>query len=376
MLNHILTAGGIHMVIDGMPVTVAKSDKFYPAIVEALNRKATAEEITCILEEEKRRMTAAVEVAPDIELKSGQLYYKGEAIAGVLGTRMMQMVEEGFDLTAMAQFLANLLENPSKRVVDHLYGFLEHGKNPITEDGHFLAYKAVRSDFKDIHSGTFNNAIGCIASMPRNRVDENPNNTCSAGLHVCSYDYLPHFANAQGHVMVCKVNPADVVAVPVDYNNTKMRVCRYEVVAEHTGYYKAEGDTLSATSVATEAGGTFLVEIDGGSGFYTAASYDRLSDAAQRMDDLLENVATRGIRLSNVKTGQVIEERENDDFEDDDSCDDELTFSIVGIDSDGEHQLENDFDDVADAVGEALGYDGYVRIEIRDSNGTVVKTLT
>jgi hypothetical protein len=29
-----------------------------------------------------------------------------------------------------------------------------------------------------------------------------------------------------------KVNPADVVAVPTDYNGTKMRVCRFEVLEE------------------------------------------------------------------------------------------------------------------------------------------------
>jgi hypothetical protein len=32
--------------------------------------------------------------------------------------------------------------------------------------------------------------------------------------------------------MICKVNPADVVAVPSDYNNAKMRVCKYEVINE------------------------------------------------------------------------------------------------------------------------------------------------
>jgi len=31
--------------------------------------------------------------------------------------------------------------------------------------------------------------------------------------------------------VLVKVNPKDVVSVPVDYNNTKMRVCRYEVIS-------------------------------------------------------------------------------------------------------------------------------------------------
>jgi hypothetical protein len=33
--------------------------------------------------------------------------------------------------------------------------------------------------------------------------------------------------------MIVKINPKDVVAIPADYNNTKGRTCKYEVVAEY-----------------------------------------------------------------------------------------------------------------------------------------------
>ena len=32
--------------------------------------------------------------------------------------------------------------------------------------------------------------------------------------------------------MLIKVNPRDVVSIPVDYNNSKGRCCKYEVVGE------------------------------------------------------------------------------------------------------------------------------------------------
>lgn len=378
-MNHILTAGGIHMVINGKPVTVAKSDKYFAEVVDALKRKATGEEILDILEAEKRKMEQAVEVAPGIEMKGGQLYYNGETIAGVLGERMLQMVDEGFDLTPMVAFLTNLMENPAKRVVDHLYAFLDHGKNPITEDGCFLAYKAVREDFKDIHSGNFDNSVGQVLSMPRNRVDEDPNNTCSYGFHVCSFDYLPHFANANGHVMVCKVNPADVVAIPRDYNNTKMRVCKYEVISEYEDYYGKKEDTLANTSVATTAGRTFLVQVDrdGMSSWEDESDFDRLADAAERMETLLEDSSVASVRIRNIVTGAVIDEQDNDDFDDSgvDSGEGDLTYDIVGIRNGQTSVLESDFDDASDAMREAIDYDGYDEIRIVDSNGTVVKTI-
>lgn len=378
-MNHILTAGGIHMVINGKPVTVAKSDKYFAEVVDALKRKATGEEILDILEAEKRKMEQAVEVAPGIEMKGGQLYYNGETIAGVLGERMLQMVDEGFDLTPMVAFLTNLMENPAKRVVDHLYAFLDHGKNPLTEDGCFLAYKAVREDFKDIHSGNFDNSVGQVLSMPRNRVDEDPNNTCSYGFHVCSFDYLPHFANANGHVMVCKVNPADVVAIPRDYNNTKMRVCKYEVISEYEDYYGKKEDTLANTSVATTAGRTFLVQVDrdGMSSWQDESDFDRLADAAERMETLLEDSSVASVRIRNIVTGAVIDEQDNDDFDDSgvDSGEGDLTYDIVGIRNGQTSVLESDFDDASDAMREAIDYDGYDEIRIVDSNGTVVKTI-
>jgi len=136
----------------------------------------------------------------------------------------------------MKRFLRNLEQNPSRTAVQELYDFLESGQMPITDDGCFLAYKKVRRDYTDIFTGKFDNSVGAKPEMPRNRVDDNRENTCSRGLHFCSLAYLPHFGAGTGNrVMIVKVNPADVVSIPKDYNFTKGRACTYEVVDEHTG---------------------------------------------------------------------------------------------------------------------------------------------
>jgi hypothetical protein len=64
--------------------------------------------------------------------------------------------------------------------------------------------------------------------MPRNQVNEDPNQTCSYGLHVANFDYASGFGS--GHMLEVEVHPADVVAIPVDYNQAKMRVCKYKVI--------------------------------------------------------------------------------------------------------------------------------------------------
>ena len=125
------------------------------------------------------------------------------------------------------------MENPSKRAVDELYGFLEKNDLPITPDGQFLAYKKVRHDFKDCHTGTMDNSPGQVVSMERNQVCEDKDLTCSYGLHFCGMSYLRHFGGDK--TVIVKINPRDVVSIPSDYNEAKGRACRYEVIAEMEG---------------------------------------------------------------------------------------------------------------------------------------------
>ena len=66
--------------------------------------------------------------------------------------------------------------------------------------------------------------------MERYNVDDNKDNTCSTGLHFCSKDYLNSFGGER--TVIVKINPRDVVSIPSDYNATKGRACRYEVVGE------------------------------------------------------------------------------------------------------------------------------------------------
>jgi hypothetical protein len=77
--------------------------------------------------------------------------------------------------------------------------------------------------------------------MPRNAVDEDKERTCSYGLHFCSIQYLPSFTDSDGgKTMIVKINPKDVVAIPADYNNTKGRACKYEVVAEYKDDWRSK----------------------------------------------------------------------------------------------------------------------------------------
>jgi hypothetical protein len=131
---------------------------------------------------------------------------------------------------AMTAFLEDLVRNPSPMSVEAFARWIDKKRHPVTDRGTFLAYKRVTSAYRDCHTGNFDNSPGQVVEMPRERVDSNQRNTCSTGFHVCSHDYLGNFAGARD--LVVEIAPSDVVAVPPDYEFTKMRVCKYRVICD------------------------------------------------------------------------------------------------------------------------------------------------
>lgn len=170
-------------------------------------------------------------------IQENRVLYLGKAVPESFGARILEMYRKGEDPAPLFAFYERLACNPSKRSVEQLWGFLQHLGIPIEPTGHFLAYKGIRADHKDCHSGTIDNHPGQVVSMPREAISDDPNYACHAGLHVGSEAH----AKGYGSIMIiCRVDPADVVCVPFDASAQKMRVCKYEVIGYHSG-------TLSST---------------------------------------------------------------------------------------------------------------------------------
>lgn len=156
--------------------------------------------------------------------------YKGV----VLSDSLIELIKVSIDKTDKAckriiKFADKLIENPDERVVKQLYDFMKHSDISIAKNGDIIAYKSVRSDFYDHHSGTILNSVGSTIEMDRNKVDNDPNSTCSHGLHVGSKSYITQIYNKESNLLECRVNPKDVVSVPTDYQGGKCRVCKYKV---------------------------------------------------------------------------------------------------------------------------------------------------
>jgi hypothetical protein len=252
---YIVQGSNITVVIGTTPHTVSKSHIAYNKLLAAI--KAGEWDIVQDIIEPKK---AVINFGQgNIEIQGDKIFWKGREMHNALTKRMVAMIQEDFPVEPLVAFMENLMDNPSKRAVNELYGFLEKNTLPITSDGCFLAYKKVRQDYLDVHSGTVLNkpavymtdedtaalaeAAGksnevtvevvdgvTVVSMERNLVDDDQNRTCSTGLHFCSQDYLRSFGGDR--VVILKINPRDVVSIPNDYNDSKGRCARYEIVDE------------------------------------------------------------------------------------------------------------------------------------------------
>lgn len=164
--------------------------------------------------------------------------FNGAPIHNTVAKQIMRLLNAGHDVTPLANFLDKVMDNPNGEIAEELYQWIESSKHiSFAPDGDFFAYKKVAGDYSSIHPGPNGekvyNRLGTTVSEPREVVDADRNRTCSRGLHFCSFDYLDRYGHGgEERVVITKINPADVVAIPTDYNYTKGRACKYDIVAE------------------------------------------------------------------------------------------------------------------------------------------------
>jgi hypothetical protein len=169
-------------------------------------------------------------------VKDGEVYFNGEVVHTSISARIKECMKFGLPFDNMLRFMENIAANPSYQSQKELFDFLTNKSLPITTDGCFLAYKAVRSDYYDKYTGKIYNGIGKRVEMKRPKVDDDRRNECSFGLHVGAIEYVRWYGNGyDDKIIYVKVNPKDVVSVPLDHNAQKVRVCEYEVLEEFKG---------------------------------------------------------------------------------------------------------------------------------------------
>lgn len=203
-------------------------------------------------------------VSERVAVANGQVFFDGQPVDSALTRHILTAYQEGADFAPLVKFYEKVETNPNAHSRDQLYRWLNAEDFTIDADGDILGYKGVAPVYADGKNhyvsfddegnpierevigflsinqgnaivdgqehleGPVPNNIGSVIEMPRDQVTHDPSIGCHVGLHVGTWSYASGFA--RGAVLKVKVNPRDVVSVPTDCGDQKMRVCRYTIV--------------------------------------------------------------------------------------------------------------------------------------------------
>lgn len=227
-VSYVIGANGtITVYLKGETSSISKGHVNYEAVLNRLKSR-NFNKIVDMMKPAKLLLKYSV---GDLEIKNGEVFYKGRALTGYIVGRIFEMFEKGHSFEPMAKFLNNVMKNPNKESGEAAFKFLENKGFPLTSDGCFLGYKRINSNFMDFYSGKIEHKVGKVIKHPQSSCDPNRLIQCSNGLHVGTFEYARTFnGHLNGHLVLVKVNPKDIVCIPNSDTSWKIRVCEYKVI--------------------------------------------------------------------------------------------------------------------------------------------------
>ncbi len=293
-LTSMITANGISVYFSGGdPLIVPSTSPMYDEIVERVNsgNKTGLYQIVNLAAKVKAHTKGKFTLVEHDGVEVVMLY--NQPMPPALSELLLDFVEAKTPTEAIERFWQNCCKNPSEESRKALYGFIQANNMTLTDDGCFIGYRSVRDNFTDHRTGKFDNSVGSTVSMPRADVDPVAAHTCSAGLHVAAWEYAwNNFGGSRGTTIEVKVNPKDVVTVPPDYNQQKMRVCEFyvirQVVTENSNLLhpdtfvdqeveddSAAPNTVAPNTVAPTKGDTYVLTVTSSGGLNVPANLAR-----------------------------------------------------------------------------------------------------
>jgi len=242
---YILSENSITIILDNKPHVLRKDHANFQLAKKAI-MEGRYDDLSDLVD-----IVKAVEnfVEGDIEVKDEVVYYKGHRLHGVVVDKLIEMLRAGMqDSAPLTNFITRLQSNPSANSVNELYSFMSYKSLANTSEGKVLGYKGVQSDYWSttgnadtiVLQGQTNdrhqilNEVGSTIEVARRCVDDNKDHHCSFGLHVGSFDYADSWAGDNGRLLLVEFDPSDAVSVPTDCDFQKLRVSKYNVVADIT----------------------------------------------------------------------------------------------------------------------------------------------
>lgn len=221
----VITAAMVNFSTKRSSYTIRNNHPYFKEIKEALKSSDTGTAYRLFA---KKKSDDEASGGKAVKLVDNHLEFDGRKFHEAFAEAYALSAENGAGIEALNLFFQRLAQNPNPISLHAFTSFMAKTRMPLTDRGTWLAYKRVDWKYMDHHSHSWDNRPGFALTMNRSDVDANQDNTCSTGFHVCSHTYLQHFS--AGIDLVVEIDPRDVVAVPPDYDLSKMRLSSYRVL--------------------------------------------------------------------------------------------------------------------------------------------------
>lgn len=178
-----------------------------------------------------------------VTVEHGAVKFDGDPVDDSISDAIVRYLDQDdADWAPLVLFLDKLYSNPDEYSRTQAYRWLSAHKFTIASDGDILGYKGVSTNNMSINAGyaevdgepmngQIPNLPRSVISMPRSMVVNNPADGCNVGLHIGTWNYASSFGSK---VLLVKFSPRDIVSVPTDCSDQKLRACRYMVYDEVT----------------------------------------------------------------------------------------------------------------------------------------------
>ena len=226
---------------DGQVTPITDEHPGFENILTALTDGSADSKIKGLLDPANAIYGKVSTLSERVRLVGGTLTFDGDPIDGPIADFIVNIVQTSDNTDsyqAWINFLEKLGTNPSEESKSHLFKFMTAHGITVTKDGDIVLYKGVNADGTSVHAGPgivngeamnghLPNEVGSTLEIPRSKVDTNRGVACSTGLHAGTHRYASSFAP---RLLTVVINPRDVVSVPSDSNDEKVRVSRYTVL--------------------------------------------------------------------------------------------------------------------------------------------------
>jgi len=255
---------------DGITHVVSSDQESFEAVIALLlSDERDDNELYDLLAPFDRMFLSYCKLSERVSRKGYRLYFDGDIVNSSLAKFIVDKIDTaGVDdpeaWEPYIRFMEKLATNPSAMSQEHLFHFMFANNISIFDDGDLLFYKGVSLEglssnagfaiVDGVNYGAVNsdstrvtdaqripNLLGSTVEIPRSMVSTDRNVGCATGLHVANWSFACGFGSK---INMVRVNPRDVVSVPQDSGNQKVRVSRYTTIV--TGIPEAfEGDIVT-----------------------------------------------------------------------------------------------------------------------------------